>query len=122
MSLLKSKIQYYLIGIGGYNYNGREGLYLQCVENYEEGNELSYGSRGANVQAKFEDIKKIQDAVKASEIGLFKPAIIEFVPLTVQRGGNEVMTCEEVIQVTPFHVWHKPVSASSSAPLVPKDK
>lgn len=118
MSLLKSRVQYYLIGVGGYSYNGKEGLYLQCVENYQEGNDLQFGSRGINIQAKFADVRKIQDAVKPEEIGVFKPAIIEFVPLTVSRGGNEVMTAEEILQVIPFAEWNKKVVAATPAAFV----
>jgi hypothetical protein len=117
MSLLKSKVQYYLIGVGGYSYNGKEGLYLQCAENYPDGSDLQFGSRGMNVLAKFDDIKKLQDSLKGFEFGIFNPAIVEFVPLTVQRGGNEVMTCEEITQVIPFASWSR--SKKSAVPSEP---
>lgn len=113
MALIKNTVKFYVIGHTRYKYNGREGFYLQCVEDYP----VSDDSFGSSVQSAATPYSE-SDKLKGVPMGLFNPAIVEFVPATVNRGGNTVLIAEEVISITPYSVWNK----TQSAPVLSKDK
>ncbi len=111
MALIKNTVKFYIIGHQRYKYNGREGFYLQCVEDYPV-SEDSVGSSVQSVSTPYSESLKL----KGVPMGLFNPAIIEIVPATINRGGNTVLTAEEVISITPFSQWSK------SSPVTPSAK
>ena len=112
MALIKNTVKFYIIGHQRYRYNGREGFYLQCVEDYPVSDDM-VGASVQSVSTPYSESEKLKGVL----MGLFTPAIIEFVPATINRGGNAVLIAEEVISITPFVQWSKkpPVSTTSSA-------
>lgn len=104
---LNSTQQAYIIGHNKYSYNGREGLYLNLVEDYEEGNKDQVGSFQSAVAAPYDEHTKLTGI----SMSVSEPAVIEFVGRRVNRQGNTVLVCDEIVKITPF----KAVSVSSSA-------
>lgn len=115
MALIKNTVKFYIIGHQRYKYNGREGFYLQCVEDYPVSDDM-VGSSVQSVSTPYSESEKL----KGVQMGIFTPAIIEFVPATINRGGNTVLIAEEIISITPYAQWFKPVKFSSDS--ASKDK
>lgn len=104
MSLLKNTTKSLMIGWSRYKYNGREGFYLNCVEEYPvSADGDSIGCSQQSISTPYAESVKVQGV----KMGLFEPAIVEFVPLSVSRGGNTVLTAAEIVSITPYSEWSK---------------
>jgi len=120
MALIANNVKMYAIGHQRYRYNGREGFYLQCVEDYPE-SEDQFGSSVQSIPTPYAE----SDKFKGVPMGLFEPAIIEFVPAIINRGGNSVLTAEKIVSITPYSQWFKsPVlpPSNQSKDISNKDK
>lgn len=118
MALIKNTMTFFIIGHQRYKYNGREGFYLNCVDDYPPSdNGDTVGCSQQSVFAPYSESKKIEGV----QLGLFEPAMIEIVPSTISRKGTTVLVAESVIGIKPFSEWSKSVkqpqtTAAQTAP------
>lgn len=96
------QVTYPLIGFNSYNYNGKTGLFLHCVESYPADSQESGGSFQTAISAPYSELKKLFD-MRGEKIpaSLEAPATITFKGALQNRGGNTVLLCEEIISVVP---------------------
>lgn len=105
-------IEYPIIGWNRYKFNGREGFYLNLVEDY--GNDTEGDSAGCtqkSVSAPYIESKKLEGVPMSLE----RPATIVFKGKMQTRGRSDALVCDEIVSVTPYkHVL------SSIPPVPPK--
>ena len=89
------QVTYPIIGYSSYSYNGREGFYLNCIENYQSDDKSNSGSFQTGISANYEELHKL----KGVPMSLEKPAIITFKGRVQNRGGVPTLLCDEIISI-----------------------
>ena len=93
-----STMTYRIIGWNRYRYNGREGFYLNVIEDYKpdaEGD--SGGSTQKSIQAPYAESKKIEGVPMSADA----PAIIVFKASMQTRGRSDALVCDEILSIAP---------------------
>ena len=91
-------VTYPMIGFSSYQYNGKEGFFLNVIEDYEMDDKQCGGSMQTAVSAPYEELSK----VKGVSMSLAFPATIEFKGRFQSRGNTTTIICDEIVKITPF--------------------
>lgn len=91
-------LTYPLIGANRYQYNGREGFYLNVIERYAEDDKNGFGCFQTAISAPYAESAKFLTV----PMSLDAPATVELKCRLVSRAGNTSLVCDEVLKVTPF--------------------
>lgn len=91
-------VKYPIIGWNRYQYNGREALYLNIIEDYPQDDKNVGGSLQTAIAAPYAESAKVLDVA----MSLTAPATIEFKGRMQSRAGSVSLVCDEIISVTPF--------------------
>ena len=97
MALIKNTMKMYIIGHQRFRFNGIESFKLHCIDDFEA-SEDSIGDSARLIVAPYSESEKL----KGVKMGLFSPAVIEFVPTTRTTSNRTVLCAEEIISIKPF--------------------
>jgi hypothetical protein len=97
-----------MIGWNRYQYNGKEGFYLNLVEEYPEDDKNVGGCLQTSISAPYAESEKVKNIV----MSLDAPATIVFKGRMQSRAGSVSLVCDEIISITPF-VARPPLAGSS---------
>jgi len=109
-------IEYPIIGWNRYKYNGREGFYLNLVEDYgDDAQGDSAGSTQKSVSAPYAESKKLEGVKMSIE----RPATIVFKGKMQTRGRSDALVCDEIVSVIPYKAVSPSASSMSSSSPTP---
>ena len=91
-------VSYPIIGWNRYQYNGREGFYMNLVEHYPADDKNAGGCLQTAVSAPFAESSKVQGV----PMSLREPATIVFKGRMQSRAGSVSLVCDEIVSITPF--------------------
>jgi hypothetical protein len=103
-------ISYPCVGWSRYQYNGREGFYLNVVEQHPQDDKNAAGSFQTAISAPYAESAKVTGVV----MNLAAPATVELKCRMVSRAGSTSLVCDEITSVKPFVA-----SAVQPAPSAP---
>lgn len=98
MSASQLIVSYPMIGWNRYQYNGREGFYMNVIEAYPADDKNAGGSLQTAISAPYAESSKVQAVV----MSLAAPATVQFKGRMQSRAGSVSLVCDEIISITPF--------------------